>query len=96
MLRAFCVCMSLALYAPLAWAVQISEIRIDQPSADDDEYVELTGAPGEDLSRMTYLVIGDGVGGSGVVENVTNLTSSVNANGFYVVAESTFTLGSAD
>ncbi|MEM8598433.1 MAG: lamin tail domain-containing protein [Bacteroidota bacterium] len=78
-------------------ALLINEIRIDQPSADDDEYVEfvnLTGAPFS-LDGYTYLVIGDGAGGSGVVESVTRFGASdiVPANGFFLVAEDGDTFG---
>jgi predicted extracellular nuclease len=77
--------------------VAISEIRIDQPSADNDEYFELVGAAGTALDGLAYLVIGDGSGGSGVIENVTDLTGQViPGSGYFVVAESTFTLGTAD
>jgi hypothetical protein len=78
-------------------AVLISEIRIDQPSTDNDEYFELAGAPGASLDGVTYLVIGDGTGGSGVIEAVVDLTgSAISGSGFFVAAESTFTLGTAD
>ncbi|RMG94041.1 MAG: ExeM/NucH family extracellular endonuclease [Chloroflexi bacterium] len=78
-------------------AVSISEIRIDQPGTDNDEYFELTGDPGTSLDGLTYLVIGDGTGGSGVIEAVVDLTgNTIPASGFFVAAESTFTLGTAD
>jgi hypothetical protein len=80
-------------------AITISEIRIDQPSSDVDEYFELAGEPGAPLDGLTYIVIGDGAEaqGSGVIENVTPLTGLfINGNGFFVVAESTFTLGVPD
>ena len=56
--------------------VKISEIRIDQPADDEDEYFELSGAPSTSLNGLTYLVIGDGSGpnASGVIEEVTSLT----------------------
>lgn len=77
--------------------VTINEIRIDQPSSDVDEYFELAGPAGTALDGLTYLVIGDGTGGSGVIEAVVDLSGSViPSDGFFVVAESTFTLGSAD
>ena len=86
--------------SPLAAQVSINEIRIDQPSTDNDEYFELAGPAATDLSALTYLVIGDGsggTGGSGVIEAVVSLSgSSVTASGFFVAAESTFTLGTAD
>ena len=58
----------------LAFAAQINELRIDNISGDTDEMFELVGAPGESLDGMTYVVIGDGAEGSGVVENATDLT----------------------
>lgn len=78
-------------------SVLINEIRIDQPGGDTDEYFELAGDGGASLTGLTYLVIGDGSGGSGVVESVTDLSgSSIPGSGFFVAAESSFTLGSAD
>jgi len=77
----------------------LSEIRIDQPSTDNDEYFELTGEPGEVLDGLTYIVIGDGTAAqsSGVIEVVVNLSGQViPASGFFVAAESTFTFGTAD
>jgi uncharacterized repeat protein (TIGR01451 family) len=81
-----------------AWQpVVINEIRIDQPSTDYDEYFELAGAPGTVLDGLTYLVIGDGTGGSGVIEAVVDLTGeTIPASGYFVAAESSFTLGTAD
>ena len=77
--------------------VVLSEIRIDQPGGDDDEYLELAGAPGTALDGLTYLVIGDGTGGSGVIEAVVDLAGQViDGAGFFVAAEATFTLGTAD
>ncbi len=90
---------SVVLWTALAAAqtVTISEIRIDQPGTDNDEYVELAGTPGTSLDGLTYIVIGDGAGGSGVIESVTDLSGQViPASGYFVVAESTFTLGTAD
>lgn len=77
--------------------VTINEIRIDQPSTDNDEYFELSGPPGASLDGLTYLVIGDGSGGSGVIEAVVDLSGQViPTSGFFVAAESTFSLGTAD
>ncbi|MCB0790789.1 MAG: lamin tail domain-containing protein [Flavobacteriales bacterium] len=78
-------------------SIVINEIRVDQPGADNDEYFELAGPAGTSLDGLTYLVIGDGVGGSGVIESVTDLTgSTIPADGFFLAAESTFTLATAD
>jgi endonuclease/exonuclease/phosphatase family metal-dependent hydrolase len=91
----------LLLWAPGALFAQaiINEIRIDQPSDDNDEYFELAGTPGTSLHGLTYLVIGDGAAaaGSGVIEAVVSLTGqTIPPSGFFVVAESTFTLGTAN
>ncbi|MHC5001779.1 MAG: DUF11 domain-containing protein, partial [Planctomycetota bacterium] len=75
----------------------ITEIRIDQPGGDDDEYVELRGDPGTNLDGIVYVVIGDGDGGSGVIEAIVNLTGTLlPQDGRLVIAEGTFTLGAAD
>ncbi|MEX0864144.1 MAG: ExeM/NucH family extracellular endonuclease [Acidimicrobiia bacterium] len=77
--------------------ITINEIRIDQGGADNDEYFELSGPAGASLDGYTYLVIGDGTGGSGVIEAVVLLTGhSIAADGLFVAAESTFTLATAD
>jgi predicted extracellular nuclease len=77
--------------------VNISEIRIDQPSTDNDEYFELVGTPGASLDGLTYLVIGDGTGASGVIEAVVDLSGkAIPGGGYFVAAESTFSLGTAD
>lgn len=77
--------------------VSINELRIDQPGTDNDEYFELSGTADASLDGLTYVVIGDGAGGSGVVEAVVDLTGlTLDSNGFLVAAESTFTLGTAD
>lgn len=77
--------------------VVINEIRIDQPGTDNDEYFELAGAVGTSLDGLTYLVIGDGTAGSGVIEVVVDLSGqAVPGSGFFIATESTFTLGTAD
>lgn len=73
--------------------VLINEIRIDQTGTDNDEYFELKGEPGLSLNGLTYLVIGDGTGGFGVIEEVTPLDGYViGPNGFIVFCELTNTL----
>ena len=78
---------ALSLLVPLAaQAVSINEIRIDNVGGDTDEYFELAGLPGTSLDGYTYIVIGDGVGGTGTIENVTDLTGQViQADGFLAV-----------
>ena len=76
----------------------ISEVRIDQINTDNDEYIELYGAPDTLLNGLTYIVIGDGAAtaGSGVVETVISLQGRrIPADGFFLMARSTFTLGGA-
>jgi uncharacterized protein len=80
-------------------AVVINEIRIDQPSTDNDEYFELAGEAGTALNGLTYLVIGDAAPelGSGVIEAVVDLSGqTIPASGYFVAAEGTFALGTAD
>jgi hypothetical protein len=78
--------------------VVINEIRIDQTGTDNDEYFELTGPAGYSLDNLTYLVIGDNGGVvSGTIECVVPLAGyTIPADGYFVVAENTFTLGGAD
>ena len=52
----------------------INEVRIDHIGVDDNEYVELIGPAGTVLDGYSYIVIGDGTGGSGVLETVIDLT----------------------
>lgn len=87
----------IALSSAQVFAQLINEIRTDQPSWDNDEYFELVGTPRTSLNGLTYIVIGDGRGGSGAIESVIDLTGySINVNGYFVAAERTFTLGTAD
>ncbi|WP_113953010.1 ExeM/NucH family extracellular endonuclease [Arenicella xantha] len=72
-----------------SFAASINEIRTDQPSTDVDEYAEIVGAAEESLSGLSYLVLGDGTGGSGVIESVVSLDSSaIPADGVFVFAKS--------
>ena len=76
---------------------RLSEIRIDQSGTDDDEYLELVGIPSQSLDGLTYLVIGDNSGGGGAIEAVVSLTGqTIPPSGFFVAAEGTFTLATAD
>jgi len=87
----------LLFWAPAAVrAVVINEIRIDQPGPDRDEYFELAGAPGASLDGLSYLVIGDGRGGSGVIEAAVDLRGQrLSAAGFFLAAENSFGLTAA-
>lgn len=53
------------------------QYRLDEDGDDQNEYVELRGTPGEDLNDCTFLILGDGTGGSGVIESITPLTVSM-------------------
>ena len=82
-------------------AVFLNELRIDQTGADNDEYVELfSSAPGSDsLDSLTLLVIGDGAGASGIIESVTSfagIASPFASKPYFLVAETTFSVGTAD
>ena len=82
---------------PAVRDIAINEIRIDQPGDDGDEYFELFGEAGSSLDGLSLIVIGDGDGFSGTIEYVLDLTgSSLDEDGFFLAAESTFTLGTPD
>lgn len=80
----------LAAALPAAADVVINEVRIDNPSSDL-EFVELynNGIASVDLGAdsYTYLVIGDGTGGSGVIESVTPLTGTIAPGGHFVITK---------
>jgi uncharacterized protein len=81
--------------APALADVTINEIRIDHAGSDTDEYFELAGLPGEDLSSLTYVVIGDGTGGSGIVERAFSLSGAIPADGYLLAAGDANTFGAA-
>ena len=85
--------------AAFAQSLQINEIRVDQFSTDNDEYFELVGPPGLSLDGYGYVVIGDG-GGAGIGGGIDAAVSLdgyvIPADGYLLVAESSFTLGTAD
>lgn len=91
----FCI----VLMAGAAFGATLNEIRIDQGGSDYDEYCEIAGMPGESLDGLWLVTIGDGTGGSGVVETALDLTGYViQPDGVFMVAEDTWTgtCGSAD
>ncbi|MBN2147030.1 MAG: DUF11 domain-containing protein [Anaerolineales bacterium] len=72
----------------------INEIRIDETGTDVNEYLELVGTPNTSLDDLTYLVIGDGTGGSGVIEAVVNLNGqTIPSDGFFLAAKDADTMG---
>lgn len=91
----FIFLLSLILTLNIHGAVLISEIRTNQPGGDSDEYFELYSSGSNDnLANLTYLVIGDGPKGSGVIEAVVRLKehSFSKDNPFFLTTESSFTL----
>src|SRR5262245_4484918 len=95
---ALAVCTVLA-SSPAPAQVRISEIRINEPGLDLNEFLELEGPPGTSLAGYTYVVLGDETSalfGSGVIEEAQPLTGVIPPSGYFVVAEPTFTLGVAD
>lgn len=81
------------LLAAPALAATINEIRIDQPSTDTDEYVELAGTAGESLAGLTLVIIGDGTGVSGVIERALAFAGSIPGDGYFLAAGDNSTLG---
>ncbi len=85
-----------------AGSVLISELRIDQPGNDPDEYIELVGPPGTSLDGLTYISIGDEVQTSvpdaqGRVQVAISLDGhTIPASGLFVIAKPNFSLGTAD
>ena len=81
--------------------LRLNEIRVEQPGADSDEYIEIAGAPGESLAGVSIVVIGDddfALPGAqnGAIESVVSLSGTVPASGFFVVAKDTFSLAVAN
>lgn len=79
-------------------SVGLSEIRMKQAGDDDDEFFELVGEPGTSLDGVSLVVIGSVSDDSdGAIETAINLSGySIGSSGYFVAAESTFTLGVAD
>ncbi len=80
---------------------QLSEIRVDELGVDLNEYVEIMGVPGQSLDGYWYVVIGDDDFAfpplqNGYVEVAVQLTGAIPASGYFVLAEATYTLGTAD
>ncbi len=81
--------------------LEITEIRIDQSGADNDEYFEISGTPGTALTGLHYVVLGDGsattTGISGAIEAVVDLGAMViPADGIMLVAETSMTIATPD
>ena len=81
--------LALIFASSISQAVVINEIRIDQTGADSDEFFELYGTPGESLSDLSYLVIGD----QSDIEAAIDLSAyQIASDSFFLVAESSFSL----
>lgn len=92
-------CMRTVNGAEVNGTIHLNEIRIDQPGADADEYVELKGPPGASLDGLWFVVIGDGAAaqGSGVIEAMVNLTGkSILPDGYFLIGESSMTITTPD
>ena len=90
-----------ALCSTVAYAgvvpTRITEIRINDPGLDDQEYFELRGEPSASLSGLTYVIIGDFGANGGILEFALDLTGqSLDANGRFLAAHEDFTLAVAD
>lgn len=92
-------CVRVATAAEDNGTICINEIRIDQPGADNDEYVELKGPPGASLDGLWFVVVGDGTAtqGSGVIEVLVNLAGkSIPADGYLLIGEASMTAATPD
>jgi hypothetical protein len=77
--------------------VQISELRVDQPSTDGDEYLEISGASGTSLDHVWIVVVGDGSTASGTIELAIPMGGqAIASDGVSLTARASLTLGSAD
>lgn len=66
--------------------IQISEFRVNHSGSDTDEFVELSGDSGSALGGLTFVVLGDGGGGIGDIENAISLDGlSIPASGFFTI-----------
>jgi len=74
-------------------AIRLNEIRVTQPGTDLDEYVELIGPPRAPLDGITYVVLGDDVGGSGCIEEIVALDGHrIGDDGLFLIAQPSLTI----
>jgi len=82
--------------------IRITEIRLDQPGQDTDQYVEISGPPEMSLDGLTYIVLGDEVQAivpdpNGRIQNVIDLGGhAIGANGTFVIGAATLSLVTPD
>ncbi|MEM1057404.1 MAG: CHRD domain-containing protein [Bacteroidota bacterium] len=70
--------------------ITLNEVRSDQPSTDVDEYVELAGPAGASLNGYSFVVIGDGSAGIGVIEEIIDLSGqTIPDDGYFLFGELT-------
>jgi hypothetical protein len=75
--------------------VTINEVRIDQNGSDNDEYAELAGPAGFDLTGMFYIVVGDFP--SGDIEEIVDLTGQIiPPSGYFVIGDTNYSLTTPD
>mgnify|MGYP001999615792 CR=1 FL=1 len=77
----------------------LNELRTSHPGPDDDEYVELAGAPGTSLDNVWYVLIEDSnsSGDYGVVDEAVLLTGyTLPSDGIFLIGEETMTLATPD
>lgn len=72
--------------------LRLTELRVDQQGADNDEYFEVHGSPASSLAGWWFVALGDsGTDPAGVVEMAIDLSAwSCGANGYFVAHEATF------
>ena len=86
----FALLATLALASSAFAQIRMNEIRLDQPGADVDEYIELSGPAGASLAGYALLIIGDtgSVGTCGVLEEVFDLSPySIMADGYLAIVD---------
>lgn len=88
-------------FPTLAQDVSLNEIRVDELGVDLNEYVELAGPAGTSVAGLWYIVIGDDDFQfpplqNGSIEVAVPLKGVIPGSGYFVLAESTYTLGVAD
>lgn len=96
------LCAALMLAAlPAAADLVINEAFTSMTGTDNQEYVELCGTPGMDLSSYSLITIEGDSPASGLVDRRWNLTGLMPADGYYVIGTPTvanvdFMVGASD
>ena len=75
----------------------LTEVRVDQPGTDNDESFEILVPPWSTLEGVTLVVLGDGEGLSGCIDEVVDLSAAqVPGDGIVLVAQPQMSLGTPD